>query len=56
MSRSCITPTTVNFLGGSGTAAPPNTPEKPKGGKRSRLGGSGTAAPPNTPEKPKGGK
>lgn len=56
MSRSCIIPTTANFLGGSGTNPPPNTPEKPKGGKRYRLGGSGTAAPPNTPEKPKGGK
>lgn len=38
MSRSCIIPTTANFLGGSGTNPPPNTPEKPKGGKRYRLG------------------
>jgi len=56
MSRTHDTTSRVDFHGGSGTVPAPNTPEKPKGGKRYRTGGSGTVAPPNTPEKPKGGK
>ncbi|KAK5952059.1 hypothetical protein OHC33_006946 [Knufia fluminis] len=44
--------TTMNC--GSGTNPPPNTPEKPKGGKRhGRMGcAGGTKPPPNTPTKP----